>query len=72
MIWPIPNAVGTIDEGAFEARGIFGQHIYVNPRENVVIVVWSALPKPTNNIAINDNEVFSAIAQALHAEEKSP
>jgi CubicO group peptidase (beta-lactamase class C family) len=72
MLWPIPNAAGTIDEGAFEARGIFGQHIYVNPRENVVIVVWSALPKPTNNIGINDNEVFAAIAQALHAEEKAP
>jgi CubicO group peptidase (beta-lactamase class C family) len=68
MIWPIPNAAGTIDEGAFEARGIFGQHIYVNPRENVVIVVWSALPKPTNNIAINDNDVFSAVAQTLHGE----
>jgi CubicO group peptidase (beta-lactamase class C family) len=72
MIWPIPNAAGTIDEGAFEARGIFGQHVYVNPRENVVIVVWSALPKPTNNIAINDNEVFAAIAHALHGEDKAP
>ena len=72
MIWPIPGTAGTIEEGAFEARGIFGQHIYVNPRENLVIVVWSALPKPTNNIAINDNEVFSAIAQTLHAEEKAP
>ncbi|MBV9970991.1 MAG: serine hydrolase [Xanthobacteraceae bacterium] len=72
MLWPIPNGEGTIEEGAFEARGIFGQHIYVNPRENLVIVVWSALPKPTNNIAINDNDVFFAIAQALHAEEKSP
>jgi CubicO group peptidase (beta-lactamase class C family) len=72
MIWPVPNAAGTIDEGAFEASGIFGQHIYVNPRESVVIVVWSALPKPVNNIAINDNEVFSAMAQALHEQEKSP
>jgi CubicO group peptidase (beta-lactamase class C family) len=72
MIWPIPNAAGTIEEGAFEASGIFGQHIYVNPRENLVIVVWSALPKPTNNIAINDNEVFSAIGHALHGEDKAP
>jgi CubicO group peptidase (beta-lactamase class C family) len=72
MLWPIPGTAGTIEEGAFEARGIFGQHIYVNPRENLVIVVWSALPKPTNNIAINDNEVFFAVAQTLHAEEKTP
>jgi CubicO group peptidase (beta-lactamase class C family) len=68
MLWPIPNAAGTIDEGAFEASGIFGQHIYVNPRESVVIVVWSALPKPTNNIGINDNDVFSAVTEALHAQ----
>ena len=31
MLWPISDAAGTVNEGAFEARGIFGQHIYVNP-----------------------------------------
>lgn len=30
------------DDGAFEAQGIFGQFIYVNPRKNVVIVKTSA------------------------------
>jgi CubicO group peptidase (beta-lactamase class C family) len=68
MLWPIPNAAGTISEGAFEARGIFGQHIYVNPRENVVIVVWSALPKPVGNVGIDDNVFFAAVAAALHGQ----
>ena len=32
MLWPIPNSVGTANEGAFEARGIFGQYVYVSPK----------------------------------------
>jgi CubicO group peptidase (beta-lactamase class C family) len=71
MLWPIPGAAGTIGEGAFEARGIFGQHIYVNPRENVVIVVWSALPKPVGNVGIDDNDFFAAVTAALHGQERS-
>lgn len=65
MLWPIPNAKGTANEGAFEARGIFGQHVYVNPKENVVIVVWSALPKPQNKGTVPDNDVFAAIVEQL-------
>jgi CubicO group peptidase (beta-lactamase class C family) len=71
MLWPIPNAAGTINEDAFEARGIFGQHIYVNPAENVVIVVWGALPKPTGNVGIDDNDFFAAATLALQGQERS-
>ena len=71
MLWPIPNAAGTINEGAFEARGIFGQHIFINPRENVVIAVWSALPKPTGKATIIDNDFFAATSQALRGQEPS-
>ncbi|MFL9881292.1 serine hydrolase [Herbaspirillum rhizosphaerae] len=65
MLWPIPEAAGTINEGAFEARGIFGQHIYMNPKENVVIVVWGALPKPTGSAPVGDNDFFAAATQAV-------
>ena len=65
MLWPIPKSQGTPNEGAFEARGIFGQHVYMNPRENTVIVVWGALPKPTGRSTINDNDFFAAAVQAL-------
>lgn len=65
MLWPIPKSAGTPNEGAFEARGIFGQHVYMNPRENTVIVVWGALPKPTGKNTINDNDFFAAAVQAL-------
>ena len=65
MLWPIPNAAGTINEGAFEARGIFGQHIYMNPREQLVIVVWGALPKPKGKAPIYDDDFFAAVARAV-------
>ncbi len=45
MIWPIDAAPGSINYEAFEAVGIYGQYIYVNPRERVVIAVWGAQPK---------------------------
>lgn len=65
MLWPIPNSKGTPSEGAFEARGIFGQHIYMNPKENVVVVVWGALPKPRGMAPIADNDFFAAVTAAV-------
>lgn len=65
LLWPIPHGRGTIHEGAFAARGIFGQHIYMNPKEKVVVVVWSALPKPTGKAPVRDDDFFAAVAQAL-------
>jgi CubicO group peptidase (beta-lactamase class C family) len=52
-------------EGAFEAVGIFGQHIYVNPREQVVVVVWGALPKPTGKEIMEASDFFVAVCRAL-------
>ena len=66
LLWPIPDSAGTINEGAFEARGIFGQHVYMNPKERVVIAVWSALPKPTGMATIADNDFFAAVCHAVH------
>ena len=40
--WVLPRGAGTAHDGAFTAQGIFGQFVYVNPREQVVAVVWSA------------------------------
>ncbi len=65
MLWPIPDSKGTPNEGAFEARGIFGQHVYMNPREKVVIVVWGALPKPQGMATVKDTDFFAAAVDAL-------
>ncbi len=65
MWWPVPSADGSFADDAFSARGIFGQFIYVNPREAVVIVVWSSRSKPKGAEAILDNDFFNAVVAAL-------
>jgi CubicO group peptidase (beta-lactamase class C family) len=65
MIWPFSANSGAANQGAFQALGIYGQHIYINPKERVVIVVWSAQPKPTGKEAIADQDFFAAATEAL-------
>lgn len=65
MWWPVPDADGSFDDRAFSARGIFGQYIYVNPTQQVVIAVWSARSKPKGAEAILDNDFFNAAVNAL-------
>ncbi|HEX7718169.1 MAG TPA: serine hydrolase, partial [Woeseiaceae bacterium] len=36
MFWPVPDADGSYDDGAYAAIGIFGQYIYVNPDKSLV------------------------------------
>jgi CubicO group peptidase (beta-lactamase class C family) len=57
-----------VQVGAFEAEGIFGQFMYINPREHVVIVVLSARSKPDDEsgVSLNDDAFFAAVTQALH------
>jgi CubicO group peptidase (beta-lactamase class C family) len=62
--WPVP-AGDPIHWGAFEARGIFGQHMYINPQEKLVIVVLSARSKPTGATAVSDSDFFAAVARSL-------
>ena len=62
--WTFPK-VDAVHDGAFEAVGIFGQHMYVNPREKVVIVVWSARPKPTGSTVVDDRAFFGAVVREL-------
>jgi CubicO group peptidase (beta-lactamase class C family) len=66
MIWPFSASPGSVNRGAFQALGIYGQHIYVNQRERVVIVVWGAQPKPTDKEVIDDADFFAAATAALH------
>jgi CubicO group peptidase (beta-lactamase class C family) len=42
--WSFPSNVPELaaHAGAFTAQGIFGQFIYINPRERVVAAIWSA------------------------------
>lgn len=62
--WPVPED-DPIHRSAFQAIGIFGQHLYINPAQKLVIVVLSARPKPTNATVVNDLAFFAAVAKAL-------
>lgn len=68
-MWWIPPQSTPIHAGAFEAVGIFGQYMYINPREHLVIVVLSARPKPVDHSRdelAEDSAFFAAVATALH------
>jgi CubicO group peptidase (beta-lactamase class C family) len=67
-MWWIPPQTNPVHIGAFQAQGIFGQYIYVNPRERLVIVVLSARSKPArgSRFDLDDDAFFSAVATALH------
>jgi CubicO group peptidase (beta-lactamase class C family) len=65
MWWPIP-AGEPIHAGAFKAQGLFGQVIYINPSEKVVVVVLSSRSKPGVAGVIKDNDFFAAVIKALH------
>ncbi len=62
--WPVPKG-DPVHEGAFAGIGIFGQHLYINRKEKVVIVVLSARPKPTGADVVDDNAFFGAVVKSL-------
>jgi CubicO group peptidase (beta-lactamase class C family) len=65
-MWWIPPQSDPVHAGAFEAAGIFGQYLYVNPRERLVIVVLGARSKAEPQMELDDDAFFSAVASALH------
>jgi hypothetical protein len=65
MWWPVAAGPGSVNAGAFSAEGIFGQSMYINPRERVVIVQWGAQTKPTGGEVVPNELFFGAIASAL-------
>lgn len=65
MWWSVPGADGDHRERAFSARGIFGQRIYINRPQRVVIVEWCARSKPMGDEPISDNAFFNAACSAL-------
>lgn len=66
-MWWIPPQTDPMHIGAFQAEGVFGQFIYLNPRERLVIVVLSARPKPSvvSRVELTDETFFAAVARAL-------
>jgi CubicO group peptidase (beta-lactamase class C family) len=68
--WPVVSEQG-FQDGAYTAVGIHGQYLYLNPRSNIVIVVWGAQVKPTGSAVVDDQAFFAAVSAQL-AEKNRP
>ncbi len=64
-LWWTGTSTAARRDGAFSAEGIHGQYLYVNPVAKIVIVVWSAQPKPLGGAIIDDWAFFDAVTDAL-------
>ncbi len=60
--WLLPG-----EDHAFQAVGIYGQNIYVNPAKHVVIAQFSSLPKPSGGGSRAIGRPHDAIAEKLAA-----
>ena len=65
MWWPLGKTSLPINKSAFSAVGIFGQAIYINPDEKVVIVQWSAQTKPLGGDVVKEDDFFAAVTMTL-------
>jgi CubicO group peptidase (beta-lactamase class C family) len=62
-----PQGVPGIDR-AFEAEGVFGQNIHIDPGENLVVVTWSTWPEADGARENAEATAFmSGITTAFHA-----
>ncbi|WP_234632755.1 serine hydrolase domain-containing protein [Agrobacterium vitis] len=66
-MWWIPELDDPMLQGSFQAEGIYGQYIHINPAHRIVAVVASARSKPSyrKRLEINDDAFFAAVARAL-------
>ncbi|KRE09726.1 hypothetical protein ASE63_04145 [Bosea sp. Root381] len=66
-MWWIPVLESPALAGSFQAEGIYGQHIHINPRHGLVVVVLCARSKPSyrQRLEISDDAFFAALAEAL-------
>ena len=62
--WPGTSDAARRDR-AFSGEGIHGQFLYVNPAVDLVIVLWSARPRPTGGAVVDEWDFFEAVSDAL-------
>ncbi|WP_343624754.1 MULTISPECIES: serine hydrolase domain-containing protein [Roseateles] len=67
--WWIPHD----RDGSFEAKGLNGQHVHVNPAAELVVVKLSSHPVPNTAFThIQDRQAFAAIAAAVRGTRSAP
>jgi CubicO group peptidase (beta-lactamase class C family) len=65
--WSFPKGRSALKnhDGAFTGIGIFGQFLYINPQERVIIVHWGCWPDPW--IAGHERALFALFGNAIEA-----
>jgi CubicO group peptidase (beta-lactamase class C family) len=63
--WTVKAEAGSVHDGVFMGRGIHGQYLYINPKNNVVVVGLGARPKPVGKNAIDDLDFLAAVVKKL-------
>lgn len=54
-----------IHKGAFQARGVYGQSMYINPEAGVVVVLLGAQPKTGGRTVVDYDAFHAAVVKAL-------
>jgi CubicO group peptidase (beta-lactamase class C family) len=68
--WAVPRSPGGVNNGAFSAVGAFGQRIFVNPAEQVVVAIQSAWRQPQDSDA--EAETIALVRAAVPALRPDP
>jgi CubicO group peptidase (beta-lactamase class C family) len=63
--WALPHVPTGVHAGAFLAIGAFGQYIYINPTERVVVAIQSAWPQHQDSDA--EAETFALLGAVVRA-----
>ncbi len=70
--WAVPPLPGGVNNGAFSANGAYGQVIFVNPTEQVVVAIQSAWRQSQDNDAAVENvAMIRAAVRALRTDPAS-
>ena len=70
--WAVPRSPANVSGGAFSAIGAFGQRIYVNPAEQVVVAIHSVWRQPQDSDAeLETNALLRAAVPALRPDPAS-
>jgi CubicO group peptidase (beta-lactamase class C family) len=68
--WAVPHLPGGVNNGSFSANGAWGQVIFVNPTEQVVVAIQSAWRQHQDRDA--DLEITAMIRAAVRALQADP
>ncbi|CAN7359899.1 serine hydrolase [Bosea sp. LjRoot9] len=67
-MWWVPDPIDPVLEGSFQAEGIYGQFLHINPNQRIVAMIACCRSKPSKKrrVEICDDAFFAALAKTLY------